>query len=65
MAAASIQNPKGNTAEEVTPLSFLFNANEMIVQCTSSCDDEDAAKELLKPVANKYRYGSNCLRCLL
>lgn len=64
MAAGPIQNIKTFTMEKPSPLSFIFDGDEMIVQCTASRDDEAEALETLKVAKENYWYDLTYpLRC--
>lgn len=41
--------------EDASPLAFVFNGNEMIVQCTANHDDEAGAIEILSVALENFK----------
>lgn len=55
MASISVQDLKAGKAEGPSPLSFIFNGGEMIIQCIAYEDDEPGALKFLDTALHTYR----------
>ncbi|KAK4102748.1 hypothetical protein N658DRAFT_322164 [Parathielavia hyrcaniae] len=53
--ASSAQNTTSNTMDNAAPLAFVFNGNELIVQCTANNDDKEAAVNTMNIALMNYR----------
>jgi hypothetical protein len=53
--ASQVNNTQPEVAMNASPLAFVFNGNEMIVQCTANTDDQAAAVNTLGTALRNYQ----------
>jgi hypothetical protein len=53
--ASSIQHTQPEVAMNASPLAFIFNGNEIIVQCTANNDDQAAAVNTMGIALRNYQ----------
>lgn len=53
--ASRITGTKLTAIEDASPLAFVFNGNEMIVQCTANTDDEAGAISILSIALENFK----------